>query len=167
MKPRLALSLAVLSLCLSALLSAQEKSAPAVALSPIEFLVGDWHATATPPNGKPTEIDNHIYWSENKAAIYFVTRFNGIPHYSGMYAYDPAEKKIAFWYLDTEGNSTRGTAVMEGNRLRQAFTNSRADGVQERLVSYIDLDASGNRYHWQVQREGATAPLIQLDYTRK
>jgi hypothetical protein len=151
----------------SVLLAQESKPAAGSQLSPIEFLIGDWHATATRPNQPPTEIDSHIYWSENHSAVFFVTRFNGTPHYSGMYAFEPGSKQINFWYLDTDGNSTRGTARVEGKRLIQEFTNSHPDGKQEELLSYIDRSADDKSYHWQVLRVGATEPLIQLDYTRK
>lgn len=167
MQLRMVVALFALCLFASLPLTAQEtKAVTASPLSSIEFLVGDWHATAAPPDRKPTEIDNHIYWSENHAAIYFVTRFNGQPHYSGMYAYDPATKEIAFWYVDTDGNSTQGTARAKGKRLIQEFTNSHPDGKQEKLHSFVDRASDDNGYHWQVLREGTTEPLIQLDYKR-
>lgn len=142
-------------------------SGPNAPLAPIEWLVGDWHATATPPQGKPVEIDNHIYWSETRTAIFFVTRFDGKPHYSGMYAWDPAAGAIGFWYVDSEGNFTRGTTRAEGNRLAQEFTIARGDGRTESLRSYLDPNADKSIYHWQVLRPGETKPLIELDYRRK
>ena len=171
MTPRFSLrilaTLFVLSLMICSQLTAQETKPAAVnPLEPIEFLVGDWHATAAPPNAKPTQIDNHIYWSETHTAICFVTRFNGQPHYFGMYAYDPGMKQIAFWYVDTDGNSTQGTARAKGKRLIQEFTSSHADGKKESLRSFIDRMADDNSYHWQVLREGMAEPLIQLEYTR-
>lgn len=140
---------------------------PAAPLAPIEWLEGDWHATAAPPQGKPVEIDNHIYWSETRTAIFFVTRFDGKPHYSGMYAWDPAAGQIGFWYVDAEGSFTKGTSRVEGTRLVQEFTIAHADGKTETLRSYLDPNADKSVYHWQVLRPGETKPLIELDYHRQ
>lgn len=136
-------------------------------LAAIEWTVGDWHATATPHNGKPVQIDNHIYWSETHTAIFFLTRFDGEPHYSGMYAYDPERRQIAFWYVDSDGNFTRGVARTEGKRLVQEFTGTKTDGTQESLKSYLDPNAGGSSYHWQVLRGDNPKPLIELDYMKK
>ncbi len=75
------------------------------------------------------EIDNHIYWSETQAAIFFLTKFNGQPHYSGMYAYNPAQKRIGFWYVDGDWQFTQGTATSAGNRLLLKFELQKADGT--------------------------------------
>ena len=136
-------------------------------LAPIEWTVGDWHATAKAPNGSSTEIDNHIYWSETHTAIFFLTKFNGQPHYSGMYAYDTERKQIAFWYVDTDGNFTQGVARSEGKRLLQEFTGTKTDGTQQTLKSYLDPAADGSSYHWQVLSGDNPKPLIELDYTKK
>jgi hypothetical protein len=136
-------------------------------LAPMQWIVGDWHATAAPPNGKPTQIDNHIYWSETRTAIFFLTRFNGEPHYSGMYAFDTDRKQIAFWYVDKDGNFTQGVARPDGKRLVQEFTVAGADGKKQTLRSFIDRNADDSGYHWQVLRGEEPKPLIELDYTRK
>ncbi len=136
-------------------------------LAPVAWLVGDWHTTAGPPGEKPTEIDNHIYWSETKTAIFFVTRFNGVPHYSGMYAYDPEAKHVSFWYVDTDGNFSKGTARLDGQRLVQELTIAHPNGNADPLVSYIDRTGGDDKYHWQVLRPGETKPMLELDYTRK
>jgi hypothetical protein len=158
----------VLVCAAGAVVQAQEaaKNAPNP-LAPIAWVVGDWHATAQPPDGKPVQIDSHIYWSETRTAIFFVTRFDGQPHYSGMYAYDTARKQIAFWYVDSDGNFTQGVARTEGRRMVQEFTGTKTDGTAQSLRSYLDPAADGKSYHWQVLRGDDPRPLIQLDYTRK
>ncbi len=158
---------AVWVLLLGVTMLAQSPKNPANPLEPIAWTVGDWHATATPPDGRPVQINNHIYWSETRTAIFFLTRFDGQPHYSGMYAYDPGRKQISFWYVDEAGNFTEGVARPEGKRLVQDFTGTRADGSQQTLRSYLEPNAESTSYHWQVLRDDNPKPLIELDYTRK
>lgn len=167
MKLRFTAPLLSLLLCLASVTSAaQEKKSAIKPINEIAWLVGDWHATATPPTGEPTQIDNHVYWDETHTAIFFLTKFNGQPHYSGMYAYDPGTGQISFWYVDVDGNFTSGTARTRGKRLFQEFSTSKADGSKGQLQSYIDAADGYGSYHWQVLREGNTTPLIELDYTR-
>lgn len=84
-----------------------------------------------------------------------------------MYAYDPAAKQVGFCYVDTEGNFSKGSARLEGQRLVQELTNAHPDGKAEPLISYIDRLGGNDKYHWQVLRPGETKSMIALDYTRK
>lgn len=143
-----------------------DAQSPSKALAPISWLVGEWHATATPPNGKPVQIDNRVYWSETRTAIFFLTKFDGEPHYSGMYAYDPARKQIGFWYVDVDGNFTQGTAEYEGEQLVHKFTTSKVDGTSNTLSSIIEKK-SDIFYHWKVLRGTDPKPLVELDYSKK
>lgn len=165
MKSRLLVLLVALTFSIGAL--AQQPKTSDNALAPIEWLVGDWHATATSPEGKSVRVDNHIYWSETHTAIFFVTRFDGKPHYSGMYAYDPGTKQIGFWYVDTDGNFTQGTTRAEGTKLIQDFATAKAEGTKQELHSSIERKTDGNSYHWQVWRDDPSKILIQLDYVKK
>lgn len=146
---------------------AEDPKPAAKPLDSIAWLVGDWHATAAPPNGEKTEIDNHVAWDATGSALTFVTKFNGKPHYSGMYAFDPGAQKIGFWYVDVDGNFTSGTSELNGERLVQNFTTTHKDGSKGTLMSYIDPASDKKSYHWQVLRPGDPKILIELDYVRK
>ncbi len=163
--------LAIVVLFVVAVLSSASAADPKPAISPlgdIQWLIGDWHATAKAPDGTVTEIDNHIYWSETHTAIFFVTKFNGQPHYSGMYAYDTAHKTIGFWYVDVDGQFTQGTATPNGNRLTQKFEIAKLDGTTSQLTSILERRPGDASYHWQDFLPTDTSkPLIELDYTRK
>lgn len=137
-------------------------------LAAMQWMIGDWHATAKAPDGSVTQIDNRISWAENRTAIFFVTRFNGVPHYSGMYAWDPERKLVAFWYTDDAGALTQGTARLDGKRWVQDFAGAKPDGTKNPpLRSYIELATDGSRYHWFVVRPAdESKPLIALDYVR-
>lgn len=160
--------LVVFAVLLSTILSnaVADTSSPLIEL---QWLVGDWHAVAKSPDGTVTEIDNHISWSETHTAIVFVTRFNGQPQYFGMYAYDPSQRKIGFWYVDSEGQFTRGTATQNGRRVKQEFEIAKADGTTSSLFSLIERGEADRSYHWQVFRSGEDGgkPLIELDYVKK
>ncbi len=165
LRTNLLISLLILGTVLAA---AQQPAKPTTnQLQPIEWLIGDWHATATPPEGKPVQVDNHIYWSETHTAIFFLTRFDGQPHYSGMYAYDTDRKQIAFWYVDVDGNFTQGVCKTDGTRLMQEFTTARVDGQKSTLRSILEPTADKSSYRWQVLRGEDPKPLIELTYTRK
>jgi len=159
----------LLAAAVTSVVAQNEAPKPTAPLTQLQWLIGDWHATAKAPDGTITEIDNHIYWSDTHTAILFVTRFNGEPHYSGMYAYDPARKQIGFWYVDSDGQFTQGTAASEGQRLTQKFEIAKLDGSTSSLISIIERRSGDSAYHWQVFRASETSgsPLIELEYTKK
>ena len=70
-----------------------------------------------------THVENHIRWAPNHQAIEFNTDFNGKPHYYGFYAYNPVAKTIGFYYTNSEGELTIGTATPDpdGKTLHQEF----------------------------------------------
>ena len=171
MPTTLRMSLVTLFL-LTILICAVAADSPKTAASPLEaiqWLVGDWHAVAKAPDGSVTQIDNHIYWSDTHTAIFFLTKFNGQPHYSGMYAYDPARKQIGFWYVDSEGQFSQGTATPHDMQLVQNFEISKLDGTTSILKSLVQRGPGDASYHWQVFRSDNTSnkPLVELDYIKK
>ena len=77
-----------------------------------------------------THVENHIRWAPNHQAIEFNTDFNGKPHYNGFYAYNPVAKTIGFYYTNSEGELTIGTATpdADGKTLHQEFDIMQPDG---------------------------------------
>jgi hypothetical protein len=93
---------------------AQEKSENIAAshLAPVEwFTRGPWYAEVKDPqSGAVIHVENTIEWAPNHAAIRFLTKFEGQPHYNGFYAYNFATKRIEFYYTSAEGELTVGYA---------------------------------------------------------
>jgi len=79
-----------------------------------------------PQDGSMTHVENHITWAPNHQAINFVTDFDGTPHYSGFYAYDPAKKAISFFYTSVSGQLTIGTSTpdADGKTVHQEFDDA-------------------------------------------
>ena len=143
-------------------------------LNQIAWLTGGtWVAEIKDPQGAlATRIENRIKWSENKQLITFATTFisHNKPevHYEGIYAWDPAKKRISFWYADKEGNLTQGVAAMTGDTLTQDFDILNTNGRDDKLRSLIVRDGTDS-YNWNVsaQKDGQWAELFHLRYVRE
>ena len=156
---------------------AQSQPAPAnkadSPLAPVSWLVGGtWTSDIKDPqDGSVTHVENHITWAPNHQAIQFVTDFNGKPHYNGFYAYNPATKTIGFYYTNSEGQLTIGTATpdADGKTLHQEFDIMRPDGKTQHVKSTIVRD--GNDAYWfsvfLQDKTGEWSPMFKIRYERK
>ncbi len=155
---------------------AQSKPAtPAAAaepLTPVAWLVGEtWVSDVKDPSdGTMTHVENRIRWAPNHQAIQFNTDFNGKPHYYGFYAYNPATKTIGFYYTNSEGELTIGTATPDpdGKTLHQDFDLMHTDGKVGHIRSTIVRD--GNDAYWFtlfMQKDGEWAQVFKIRYERK
>jgi uncharacterized protein DUF1579 len=141
-------------------------------LAPVAWLVGGtWVSDVKDPqDGSATHVENHITWAPNHQAIQFVTDFNGKPHYNGMYAYDPAQKTINFFYTSEGGQLTIGTATpdLDGKTLHQEFDVMQPKGNTDHIRSTIVRDGS-DAYLFTVfmQQNGEWKQLFQITYKRK
>jgi hypothetical protein len=170
---------AALFLLLTALVAsgfAQSKPAapavPAEPLTPVAWLVGGtWVSDVKDPSdGSVTHVENHIRWAPNHQAIEFNTDFDGKPHYYGFYAYNPVAKTIGFYYTNSEGELTIGTATPDpdGKTLHQEFDIMRPNGSAGHIRSTLLRD--GNDAYWFsvfMQKEGEWAPVFKIRYERK
>lgn len=146
--------------------------AAAEALTPVAWLAGGtWVSDVKDPSdGTVTHVENHIRWAPNHQAIEFNTDFNGKPHYYGFYAYDPAAKTIGFYYTNSEGELTIGTAIPDpdGKTLHQEFDIMHANGNTGHIRSTLLRD--GNDAYWFsvfMQKEGEWAQVFRIRYERK
>ena len=149
-------------------------------LNPIAFLTKhEWDAKLPdPPDGKKMKIHAQFTWSQNRQAIrisnQFVVDGKARPYIDGLYAWDPQQHMIVFWYVDAGGSLTKGTVKVEGGqlvhefeeiaprrkviRLRRQGNTKRRAGLGER-----DLRAARNRTHANGQgalRDSGVARLM-------
>ena len=141
-------------------------------LAPVAWLVGGaWTSDVKDPqDGSTTHVENRISWAPNGQAIQFVTDFNGKPHYNGFYVYNPATKTIAFYYTNSEGELTIGTATPDagGKTLHQDFDLMHTDGHTGHIRSTIVRD--GDDAYWFtvfLQKDGEWAQAFKIRYERK
>jgi hypothetical protein len=156
--------------------NAQSKPAASTAtaepLAPVAWLVGGtWVSDVKDPSdGTTTHVENHIRWAPNHQAIEFNTDFDGKPHYFGFYAYNPVAKTIGFYYTNSEGELTIGTATpdADGKTVRQNFDIMHLDGKTGHIRSTLVRD--GNDAYWFsvfVQKDGDWAQVLKIHYERK
>ncbi len=156
---------------------AQSQAAPAKSadspLAPVAWLVGGtWVSDVKDPDdGSVTHVENHITWAPNHQAINFVTDFDGKPHYSGFYAYDPAKKAISFFYTSESGQLTIGTSTPDpdGKTVHQEFDVMQPDGKTQHIKSTLGRD--GNDAYWfsvfMPSKTGEWAQVFKIRYERK
>ena len=154
---------------------AQSKPAtPAVTapLAPVAWMVGGtWVSDIKDPSdGTVTHVENRIRWAANHQAIEFNTDFNGKPHYYGFYAYNPVAKTISFYYTNSNGELTIGTATPDpdGKTLLQEFDILHVNGKTGHVRSTVVRD--GNDAYWFsvfMQKDGDWAQVFKIRYERK
>jgi hypothetical protein len=135
-------------------------------LQPVAWLTGGtWTAEFKTAEGKPFLIQNEIRWADTGAAISFLTRFNGQPHYYGIYVYDPAAKLIKFFYTSADGEFTSGHTTPSATALQQQFQISNTEGTK--TFSSTIQRAGEDAYNFDVFQEGSDKPVLSLKYLRK
>jgi Protein of unknown function (DUF1579) len=154
---------------------AQSKPAASAGDSPLApvawFVGGTWVSDVKDPSdGSVTHVENRMRWAPNHQAIEFNTDFNGQPHYNGFYAYNPVAKTIGFYYTNSEGELTIGTATPDpdGKTLRQDFDIMRPDGKIQHIRSTIVRD--GNDAYWFtvfMQKDSDWTQVFKIRYERK
>ena len=112
-------------------------------LSPIAFLTAhEWDAKLPDsPDGKKMKIHAQFTWSQNRQAIrisnQFVTDGKARPYIDGLYAWDPQQHVIVFWYVDADGSLTKGTVKVEDGKLVHEFEEIVADGKSSEYVAKV------------------------------
>jgi dipeptidyl aminopeptidase/acylaminoacyl peptidase len=89
---------------------AQKPAAPAaVPLGPLAFLTAhEWEAQLPDsPDGKKMKIHAQFTWAQNRRALRIsnqvVADGKAVPYIEGLYAWDPRQHAIVFWYVDAKG----------------------------------------------------------------
>ncbi len=147
-------------------------AATAEPLAPVSWLVGGtWVSDIKDPSdGTVTHVENRIRWAPNYQAIEFNTDFNGKPHYYGFYAYNPVAKTISFYYTNSNGEMTIGTATPDpdGKTLLHEFDILHVNGKTGHIRSTVVRD--GNDAYWFTvftQKDGAWTQEFKIHYERK
>src|ERR1043166_7553523 len=96
-------------------------------LNPIAFLtLHEWDAKLPDsPDGKKVKIHAQFTWAQNRQAIRISNQFvkdgKPTPYIDGLYAWDPQQHAIVFWYVGADGALTKGTVKMEDGKLVHEF----------------------------------------------
>ncbi len=121
---------------------AQTPTPSAPALEAIAFLTThEWDAKLPDsPEGKKKKIHARFTWAQNEAirmTNQFVTDGKASPYIDGLYAWDPQQKVIVFWYVGAEGSLTKGTVKMEDGKLVHEFQEIQRDGATAEYVARV------------------------------
>lgn len=112
-------------------------------LVPIAFFTAhEWDAQLTnAPDGKTRKIHAELTWTKSGQAIrisnQMLTDGKPAPYVDGLYAWDPQQRAIVFWYVDAQGSLTKGTVKPEAGTLVHEFTEIKPDGKTADYVARV------------------------------
>jgi hypothetical protein len=148
-----------------------QTAAPAAALEPIAFLTAhEWDAKLPDsPEGKKRKIHARFTWAQNRQGIRIsnelVTDGKASPYIDGLYACDPQQRVIVFWYVDAKGSLTKGTVKMEDGKLMHEFQETEPDGKTADYVARVTPhgnDAWDNEIF--ARKANGLTPLVKVRY---
>jgi hypothetical protein len=135
-------------------------------LTPIAFLTAhEWEGKLPDSaDGKRMKIHAQFTWSESRQAIRinskFVTDGKARPYIEGFYAWDPQQRMIVFWYVDAEGNLTKGTVKAQGEKLVHEFEQIKGDGKSSTFVANVTRQGEQSWENEISSRTGGELKLI-------
>ena len=144
---------------------------PAPALAPLAFLTAhEWDAKLPDtPDGKKRRIHAQFKWAPSGQAIrisnQFVTDGKTAPYIDGLYAWDPQQHVIVFWYVGAEGSFTQGTVRSDAGTLVHEFKQTQPDGKTAEFVARVT--AHENKA-WDneisARNEKGLTPIVKVTY---
>jgi len=150
---------------------AQTPAPSAAALEPIAFFTAhEWDAKLPDsPEGKKKKIHARFTWTQNRQAIRIsnelVTDGKASPYIDGLYAWDPQQRVIVFWYASAEGSLTKGTVRMKDGKLVHEFQETQPDGKTAEFVARVT--PHGNE-GWDneifARKANDLTPLVKVRY---
>jgi hypothetical protein len=150
---------------------AQTSGASAPALEPIAFLTThEWNAKLPDsPEGKKKKIHARFTWAQNRQAIRIsnemVVDGKPTPYIDGMYAWDPQQGAIVFWYVDAKGGLTKGTVKIEDGKLVHEFQEIEPDGKTADYVARVTPHGNEAWDNEVFARKGdSLTPLVKVRY---
>jgi len=149
-----------------------QTSAPAAAsLEPIAFLTAhEWEAKLPDsPDGKKKRIHARFTWAQNSQAIRIsnemVTDGKAAPYIDGLYAWDPQQRVIVFWYVDAKGGLSKGTVKMEEGRLVHEFQEIESEGTTAEYIARVTRHGTEAWDNEILARKGSSlTPLVKVRY---
>jgi len=146
-----------------------QTSAPA--LEPLAFLTAhEWDAKLPDsPEGKKKKIHARFTWAQNSQAIRIsnelVTDGKASPYIDGLYAWDPQQRVIVFWYVDAKGGLTKGTVKLEEGKLVHEFQETEPDG---KTTDYVSRVTQHGNEAWDneifARKADGLTPLVKVRY---
>jgi dipeptidyl aminopeptidase/acylaminoacyl peptidase len=156
------------ALCLHGQTPAPASTGP---LGPIAFFTAhEWDAKLPDsPDGKKMKIHAVFTWAQNRQAIrisnQFVTDGKASPYIDGLYAWDPKQHAIAFWYVDAKGSLSTGTVKLEDGKLVHEFQETQPDG---KTASYVARVTPQGDRAWEneilARKENALTTIVKVRY---
>jgi dipeptidyl aminopeptidase/acylaminoacyl peptidase len=144
---------------------------PATPLDPIAFLTAhEWDARLPDsPDGKKMKIHAQFTWAQNRRAIRISNQFvkdgKAIPYIDGLYAWDPQQHAIVFWYVDAKGALTKGTVKTENGKLVHEFQETQPDGKTAEFVAHVTPQGDQG---WEneifVRKEKELTSIVKVRY---
>lgn len=139
-------------------------------LESISWMAGSWAAEAKPAGApRPYKILTKFTPQLDGRVIAMETNFDGQLVYQGMYAFDPAKKVIAFWYVTPNGESIRGTVAPQGADQLYDFLMTLTNGIDLHFQTKVHL-VDNDHYTWSLFttiNKGATwDKLFAVEYHR-
>ncbi len=141
------------------------------ALSAIAFLTKhEWEAKLPESSdGKKIKIHAQFTWSQNGQAIrisnQFVTDGKTRPYLEGLYAWDPQQRAIVFWYVNAEGSLTKGRVKTEDGKLVHKFDQVTRDGKSSAFVANVTPQGEQAWENEIFERLGSQLkPMVKVRY---
>lgn len=163
--------LAAVLILLSTSGKGQTSSPYSTNLAPIAFLTThEWDAQLPDAaDGKNRKIHAQFSWAANGQAIRIsnetVVDGKRVPYIVGLYAWDPQQQEIIFWYVGAEGSLTKGSVKSQGGTLVHEFAETKVDGT---TANYVAKVTPMNATTWQneIFAHGAEGlkPIVKVQY---
>lgn len=144
---------------------------PVANLAPIAFLTThEWEAQLPDQrDGKKRRIHAQFTWTQNHQAIRISNEFvidgKPSPYVDGLYAWDPQQHLILFWYIGADGSLTKGTVKKEGATLVHDFEETQSDGKTAKFVARVTPNEQGWSNEIFAQTDSGVKPIVGVQYT--
>jgi dipeptidyl aminopeptidase/acylaminoacyl peptidase len=145
--------------------------ATASRLDPIAFLTAhEWDAKLPDsPDGKKVKIHAQFTWAQNRQAIRISNQFikdgKPTPYIDGLYAWDPQQHVIVFWYVAADSALTKGTVKMEEGKLVHEFQETQPDGKTADFIARVTPQGDQG---WEneifARKDKDLTPIVKVHY---
>jgi hypothetical protein len=141
-------------------------------IAALSWLVGGvWTADAS-KMAPGMKIETRYQWSDNNAYIRFNTHFiseqGTAKQYDGNFFWNPAEKRLAMWYMDATNAITQGPVEVNGEVTKISFHGPDFDGKDADLRVFVARKTKDD-YRWSVEEKQPDITwkeLAALEYLR-